>query len=201
MGRLPRTQILYDGCYAHVFTRSLEKRHIFVDSDDFRSFSEILLRMKKEYDFRIFHYCLMNSHFHLVVGMSSVERFSKAMQAVKWEYTKQFNRKYRHHGPLWRERFKSLLVENEGYLYACGQYIEQNPIKARLVQEAGQWEYSSAKHYLNMRRDDLIDNYEKSQPTEEVDLNDDIFFLRGGSIGSGWFKYQLKKGIWVSPKR
>ncbi len=199
MGRLARSQILFDGCYAHIFTRSLEKRHIFVERRDFDQFSKILLRVKSEYDFRIFHYCLMNTHFHLAVGIGSVERFSRAMRALKWEYTKQFNWKYKHHGPLWRERFKSLLIENEGYLYMCGQYIEQNPLKARMVEEVGQWEYSSAKHYLGLQKDGLIDSYEKPGQPEGVDLNNDDFFLRGGAIGSEWFKFQLRKGM--SPRR
>ena len=201
MGRLARSQILYDGCYAHVFTRSLEKCRIFEDADDFEQFARILLKLKGEHDFRIFHYCLMNTHFHLAVGIGSVERFSRAMQAVKWAYTRQFNRKYQHIGPLWRERFKSLLIENEGYLWACGQYIEQNPVKAKLVIKPWQWAYSSAQHHLGLSKDALVDSYEKSQTIDGIDLNDDVFFIRGGAIGSGWFKYQIREGIWVSPKR
>ena len=132
----------------------------------------------------------MNTHFHLAVGVESVERFSRATQALKWEYTSQFNKKYKHHGPLWRERFKSLLIENEGYLAARGQNIEQNPCKAKLVDRAEGWPYSSAGHYLGLRKDALIDGYDRSKQVDDVDLEDNAFFVRGMGIGSDWFKFQ-----------
>jgi len=51
MGRLARSQVLYDGCYAHVFTRSLEKRRILEDNEDFDRFNEVLLRIKAKHNF------------------------------------------------------------------------------------------------------------------------------------------------------
>ena len=68
----------------------------------------------------------MNTHFHLAVKISSIDKFSQALHYMKRDYTYWHNKKYKKVGPLWRERFKSLLIEDERYMYACGLYIEGN---------------------------------------------------------------------------
>ena len=49
-------------------------------------------------------------------------------------------------------RYKSLLIENENYLYACGQYVENNPVKAGLVNQVKDWEYSSGGYYIDGKK-------------------------------------------------
>ena len=108
MARKARAAVLYDGCYAHVFSRSIEKRRIFQDQRDFSFFKDLFVKAKGQSPFFVFHYCFMHTHFHLVVGIRSLEAFSRGMQWVKWQYTRAYNLKYKRWGPLWRERFKSV---------------------------------------------------------------------------------------------
>ena len=194
MARRARGEMLYDGCYAHVFSRSIERRRIFTGEADFRSFKELLMRAKAEGGFSIFHYCLMHTHFHLAIGIDRVERFSRGMQQVKWRYTREYNLKNKRWGPLWRERFKSMLIEDERYLYACGKYIEENPVKAGLVEEGADWEYSSARFYEGRGSDELLAPYAQQEMPEDVDLSDESEFEHGWIIGSGGFKYKMIKG-------
>ena len=197
MARKARAAVLYDGCYAHVFSRSIEKRRIFPGRQDFAHFKDLFVKAKeKEREhFFIFHYCFMHTHFHLAVGIRSLEAFSRAMQWVKWQYTRSYNSKYKRWGPLWRERFKSMLIEDEKYLYACGSYIEQNPVKAGIVEKSCDWEYSSARHYEGHYKDNLIDEYEQQGMPEDIDVADEERFMRGWVIGSDWFRYKLQRGI------
>ncbi len=194
MARKARSEILYDGCYSHVFSRSIEKRKIFKDKDDFGYFLQLLKKEKQSKEFKIYHYCLMHTHFHLVVGIERLQLFSQALQQIKWKYTRQYNGKYQRWGPLWRERFKSMLIEDERYMHACGQYVEQNPLKAGIVEQERDWEYSSARHYAGTDKDELIDYYEYQGMPEDEDIEEEDF-TRGWLIGSGWFKYRHLKGI------
>ena len=195
MARKARAAVLYDGCYAHVFSRSIEKRRIFPDRQDFAHFKDLLVKAKGQDHFFIFHYCFMHTHFHLAVGVRSLEAFSRAMQWVKWQYTRSYNSKYKRWGPLWRERFKSMLIEDEKYLYACGNYIEQNPVRAGIVERSYDWEYSSARHYEGRYKDNLINEYEQQGMPEDIDVANEEEFMRGWVIGSDWFRYKLQKGI------
>jgi len=98
----------------------------------------------------------MITHFHLVLSLRKLEDFSKALQQIKWQYTHYYNLKYKRYGPLWRERFKSLVIEDERYLAACGQYVEYNPVKAGLVTRCEDWPHSSSRSYFSGEGDPLV---------------------------------------------
>jgi len=193
MARLTRSQLLYDGCYAHVISRSIGKNEIFKDMQDFEAFCELLLKIKKESEFQVFHYCFMHTHFHLAVKAPEVSRFSKGLQKLKSQYTYHYHTKYKVSGPIWRGRFRSLIIENEAYLYACGQYIENNPVRAGMVQKNAEWEYSSARYYSEGKEDQVVDGYETANLPDlpkDIDIFDERIFENGLAIGSGFFKFQ-----------
>jgi len=195
MGRIARNDILYNGCYAHVFSRTFEKRKIFKFEDDFKYFKELLFNSRKKYGYKIHHYSIMHTHFHLVVTIGNVEKFSMALQILKKKYAGHYNFLHKRFGPLWRERFKSLIVENEQYLYACGLYVEQNPVEAGLVKKSEDWEYSSSRYYLRGQPDQLIDSYAHGQLPPDMDLQDTAEFTKGMGIGGALFKIYLRDTI------
>ena len=195
MSRVKRSQVLYPGCYAHIISRSIRKEKVFKGSEDFEQFLILLKETKEKYSFNLFHYCLMRTHFHFVVQIISLEEFSKALYFLKKSYVFYYHSKYKLSGPIWRERYKSLLIENELYLYACGQYIEHNPVKAGIVLKAEDWEYSSAKHYLNKENNPLIGSYKMSEEADKMPYIDVKEFEKGDGVGSDLFKFKLRKGI------
>lgn len=195
MGRIARGSVLYDGCYAHVFTRAIEKRRVLKGEEDFKKLKRLIKQSKKKYKFCVHHYCLMSTHFHLVVRMENVGEFSKAMGFIKKTYSEWYNVKNKRFGPMWRDRYKSLLIEDENYLYACGLYVEQNPVKAGMVNEAAEWKHSSSRYYQVGGEDELVNGYELPELPDDVDLTRDGDFTRGLGVGSGYFKYQLKGKI------
>jgi len=193
MSRISRLELLYGGCYVHVISRSIRKLKLFQDNEDFEFFMGLLKKAKSRAGFRIYHYCLMQTHFHLAVRMEDPEEFSWGIRDVKRDYACKFHDKYRLSGPVWRERYKSLLVEDERYLYMCGKYIEENPVKAGLVREGMDWKYSSSRHYALGEQDNLIDKYDEGVEARGVEglSLDEEDFERGSVIGSGFFKFQF----------
>jgi len=194
--RLMRNDLLYDGCYAHVISRSIGKQNILRDQEDLNKFLKILNEAKKDSGFRLFHYCLMPTHFHIAVSIPEVRSFSKAIQQLKSRYIYYYHFKYRASGPAWRERFKSLIIENDSYMYACGIYIENNPVAAGIVKNSVEWKYSSKRYYCG-EEDDLVDSYgTKNLPgiPDELDLCDEEVFENEIGIGSGYFKYLTREG-------
>ncbi len=200
MGRRNRRSILYDGCYAHVFSRSTEKKYIFETDQDFKTFKALLLESKSKYSYRIHHYCLMHTHFHLLVSMDSVKQFSEALKRVKWSYAKNFNYKHQRFGPLWRDRFKSLVIENERYLQACGAYVEGNPVEAGIVAKCENWKYSSAGYYFGQCEDALVDPYafDGGNPLVVEKQKQEDFFMKGQAIGSELFKIHCQEELMQS---
>jgi len=116
MARLARNQLLYDGCHAHVMSRSIGKNSIFKDDQDFNVFRSLLSAIKCSAGFKIFHYCMMHTHFHLAVQIPQMFSFARALQKLKSQYTYHYHAKYKEVGPVWRQRYLSLVIENESYL-------------------------------------------------------------------------------------
>jgi REP element-mobilizing transposase RayT len=195
MGRIARNELFYDGCYAHVFSRSLTKNKIFLVEEDFEKFKGLLRVAKLKGQFQIYHYCFMHTHFHLVVEMGEVRSFSASMKELKRMYTYYFNEKNKRVGPLWRERFKGMLIENELYLSACGYYVEMNPVKENVVRERTLWRYSSSRYYEWGNKDELVDSYERQEIPSYIDVEDEDVFAKGSGVGSRMFKILLRQEV------
>ena len=194
MGRIARSDLLYEGCYAHVFSRAIEKWPVFDKPEDFEEFKRALKRAKAEYGFKVFHYCVMHTHFHLVVEISNVVRFSKGMKAVKKAYAQWYNQKQKRFGPIWRDRFKCKLIENEQYLSVCGKYVEDNPVRAGLVEQSADWAYSSSRYYQSGEEDWIIDSYSGGEG-KIGEMTDTIDFEKTVAIGSEWFQFQIARKL------
>ena len=188
-----RSKILYDGCYAHVFSRAADKCSIFHGDEDFGKFKELLLETEEKFSYRIHHYCLMHTHFHLAVSMDNAEGFSEGLKVVKRNYARYFNLKHQRFGPLWRDRFKSLVIEDERYLQACGRYIEGNPVEAGMAKRCEDWPHSSSRYHLKGEEDPLVTVYRFDG--EALSARDDAekFFTQGFVIGSELFKIHFEE--------
>lgn len=198
MPRIPRDVLLYDGCYVHVISRSIRKARIIKDQEDFLIFLKLLKTAKNQSGFQLFHYCIMHTHFHLAVRVPDITLFSKAIQYIKSQYCFYYHAKYHNNGPIWRERFKSLLIEDKNYLRVCGEYIEYNPIKDGLVQQVEEWQFSSSQCYDVDKKDDLVDDYGavgKPKKLHDICLEDDKYFEGGNAVGSPYFQYQIMERL------
>ena len=195
MTRKNRNILLFNGCFAHIISRSIREEKVFKQNDDVYYFLNLLKKAKEKYAFNLFHYCLMQTHFHFVVQILSMNNLAKALNYLKCRYVFYYHKKYKFSGPIWRERYRSLLIENLEYLNACGQYVEYNPVKAGIVKDIEDWEFSSAKHYLGKGRDFLLESYEIPEIKNKVDYKKSEEFEEGDGIGGDVFKFKLRRDI------
>ncbi len=101
---------------------------------------------------RIHSFCFMRNHVHLAVQVNQMS-VSQIAQHLSFRYTRYINRKYARIGHLFQGRFKSVLIDENRYLTELIRYIHLNPVRARLVQSAEQYMWSSHRAYL------LLDYY------------------------------------------
>jgi putative transposase len=155
---MPRIGRIYveDGVF-HILARGNNKQTIFHDDIDFYCFKKILKDLKKDYPFKLYHYCLMPNHIHLLLETNRGTQLSEMMKRLNLSYYHYYRKKYGYVGHLWQGRFKSLLVEKEKYLMACGLYIERNPLRANIVSQPDDYLHSSCAFYSGRRQDSLVD--------------------------------------------
>jgi putative transposase len=147
MPRTPRKYQESPSTFYHIMNRGHNREAVFADADDCRYFLDLLERYKKRFPLRIFHYCLLTNHFHLLVQMPTAQALSACLAGLLRSYVHYFNRRHGFVGHLWQGRFKSPAVEVEAYFLSCARYIERNPVAAGLVTLPWEYEWSSCRAY------------------------------------------------------
>ena len=141
---MPAAPRLYidNGCY-HIIARGNQKQRAFIHQDDYLKYMVLLKKYKKKYLFKLYGYCLMPNHIHLVGQIERATELSKLMQVVQKTYTTYFNNTYHKVGHLWQGRFKNKVMVKDQYLINCINYIECNPVRAKIVSSPEKYSWSS----------------------------------------------------------
>lgn len=145
---MPRgARFIFENAFYHVFNRGINKQAIFLSQNDYFFFLRKLSELRKKYDHSIYAFCIMPNHFHISIQTRRTP-ISKIMSSLTTSYSMYFNRTYSHFGPVFQNRFKSILIENDLYFLKLSQYIYLNPVKAGLVSDPVLYKFSSIREAL-----------------------------------------------------
>jgi putative transposase len=145
MPRLPRClQWSEEACF-HLMNRGHNRKATFAADEDRQAFVNLVTRYRDRFGFRLFHYCLMTNHFHLLVSLRDPREVSMLMAGLLQAYVHHCHRRHGFVGHRWQGRFKSPAVQCRDYLLSCGRYIECNPLEAGMVTQPWDYDWSSAR--------------------------------------------------------
>ena len=139
---------LVDGFTYHILNRGNGGQTIFHKDQDYRVFANLMDEAKARYSVKIFAYCLLPNHFHIVVMPLQAEELSKWMQWLMTSHVRRYHRHYGTSGHVWQGRFKSFLIQEDAHLLTVLRYVEGNPVRAGLVSSASEWSWSSHKERI-----------------------------------------------------
>lgn len=168
------------GGYYHIYNRGVEKRTIFEDESDYKTFIGYLklylsppnlqgLALKDESgknippshtprnfntEIELIAYCLMPNHFHFFIRQNTDRGMAEFMQSVVQKYVMYFNKKYKRVGTLFQGRYKTVHITNDSQFTYITKYIHRNPINI-LPSGPGpeglrEYKYSSYGNYLGL---------------------------------------------------
>jgi len=184
-----RKNPLENGHFYHVYSRSIAGYRIFNDHSDYERMNELInLYNHADFNYKYSTYsnltlptqidiltglsqsqkllteniafCLMPTHFHLLLKQKESNGISKFIGRVLNGYSRYFNARYCRQGPLWSGRFKSVLVTSDEQLLHLTRYLHLNPTSAGLVEKPEQWKYSSYEKYINEEKDGILQHEE-----------------------------------------
>lgn len=144
----------------HIIQRGNNRQAIFFHDADRRFFIAELGRALAAQGCALHAYVLMTNHVHLLLTPETDQGIGRLMQSLGRSYVGYVNRAYSRTGTLWEGRFKSTIVDAESYVMACYRYIEANPLRARMVAEAGDYPWSSFGRNALGRSDPLVREHE-----------------------------------------
>lgn len=131
------------GTPLHVTHRGNNRMPVFSEEADYRTFLRLLENIVSDFSIELYAFALMTNHYHLLLTPPDRDRLSRSMNRLAWRYSCYFNQKYARTGTLWGERYRSTVVDGEVYLLRCLRYIEQNPVRARIVAGPDQYRWTS----------------------------------------------------------
>jgi REP element-mobilizing transposase RayT len=142
----------FRGTFHHLYNRGANKNLIFFERENYFYFLKKLNLYKTKYQIEILAYCLMPNHFHLFVKQKTDQfTISKFISNLLNSYVKSINKRYRRSGTLFESKTKNKIITDENYFIWIIKYILENPLKAKIIKDISEWEFSNAKDLLKLR--------------------------------------------------
>jgi len=156
---MPRkARVVVPNCPHHVVQRGHNRKVVFVEDRDYQYYLGSLREWKTELGCKVYAYCLMANHVHLIVDPGKdPTRLGRLMKRMAGRQTRLVNKLEGRTGTLWESRYKSSAIESEQYLLTCSRYIELNPVRANRVAAANEYRWSSYQERVGEVRGDLLD--------------------------------------------
>jgi len=146
MARLAR--VVVPGYPHHITQRGNRRQQVFFRDSDYSYYLELLKEWCDQEDIEIWAYCLMTNHVHLIVTPNKHSNLSRAIGEVHRRYTRMINFRNRWKGYLWQGRFSSFPMD-ENWLLKAAAYVELNPVKAGMAENAWDYQWSSVHAHLS----------------------------------------------------
>ena len=141
--------------------RGNERKNILIDKEDKEKFINIVFNKKANKAFKLYAYCLMDNHLHLVIKEQK-ETISQIIKKIATSYAYYFNHKYKRIGHLFQDRYKSETIEDDPYLLSAIRYVHHNPEKAGITKKE-KYKWSSYRNYM-----DILNPYTEVPEIKEI---------------------------------
>jgi putative transposase len=151
MSRIARVSVA--GIPYHITQRGNYRQVVFTDAQDHQTYLNLLRRYREEHGLRIWSWCLMSNHVHLLAVPRTAESLARALGCTHRDYARYRNVRVATCGHFWQARYYSCPVEERG-LWAVMAYIERNPVRAGMVASAEEYRWSSARAHVTGRDED-----------------------------------------------
>ncbi len=134
----------------HIMLRGINKQQIFEDEEDCEKFLWVLKDTKEVSEYKLFAYCLMGNHIHLLIKEEK-EPLGQIFKRIGGKFVYWYNIKYQRVGHLFQDRFRSEPVEDDAYFFTVLRYIHQNPVKEKLCENVENYKFSSYREYTDRK--------------------------------------------------
>jgi putative transposase len=135
-------RIEFPGALWHLTNRGVNRQDIFFCRADRRLFLDLLVEIAGRLSWIIHAWVQMTNHYHLLIE-TPLTNLSRGMKDLDGDFAQRINRSHGRTGHLFQGRFKSILVQRETHLLRLVRYIVLNPVRAKMVASAGEWEWSN----------------------------------------------------------
>ncbi len=205
-------RIEFSGAWYHVMNRVSGRSRLFKDAICHQIFLEVLSELHQKFQVEFHAYCLMSNHYHLLLRTPH-PNLGKAMRHFGVQFTRKINQASKRDGPIFRGRYKAILVDADNYLIQLSRYIHLNPCVAKIVKDPKDYSWSSYPVFIRicckpewLYCDETLQRFSSSDPileyktfvleglnSREMSLYEDK--ARSSILGSDSFKEKVARSI------
>lgn len=162
MPRMARAVLV--GTPHHLTQRGLDQRQVFFDDSDHQVYLSLVRVSAKRFGADLLGYCLMPNHIHWVVAPQESRSLARTFGQAHGRYASYANAKHTRSGHFWQNRFFSCPLDRS-HLWTALRYVERNPVRARLVDRATAFQWSSAAAHTGIEQSPVWLHQEPMQST------------------------------------
>jgi REP element-mobilizing transposase RayT len=149
---VPRKPRLHaPGTFHHVTAHGVDMRPLYEDDQDRWRFIGILGDVTREVGWRCLGFCLMLTHYHLLLQEADVPLW-RGMRLVNGRYAVAFNERHARAGHLFRGRYGDTLIEGDSHMLAAIRYVARNPVEAGACSRPEDWPWSTYAQLIGEQR-------------------------------------------------
>ena len=145
------------GMYYHIYNRGARGLKIFREPRNYLFAISKFREYSLVNDIKVIAYCLMPTHYHILVRQDGDKPAGNLPQSVFNSYSKAYNKMYSRSGTLFEGRFRAKPVQTSAHLLQLCRYIHGNPVKDGLVRDPADWKYSNYLNWIDEKHTSLVD--------------------------------------------
>ncbi len=174
------------GAVFHIYNRTLSPLKLFYNNNDYEWLLNQLIQTKKQIPSTIFSYCLMPNHFHFLIRQDGDIPVYKLFNIIFSAYARHLNHKLKRKGPIFEDKLQHIKIIDEKYLIQLAMYIHNNPVKAGIVSNPANWNYSNYNNFISKSPDKItsseamkvfeayFDDYQYNMESYSAEIDDRI---------------------------
>jgi putative transposase len=153
---MPRVaRYIFAGVPHHVTQRGNRRGRVFFSDADHQVYLSWLRVYAAKYEVDVLAYCLMPNHVHLVLVPARKNSLHLSLRCLHLRYAQRVNRAREWKGHLWQGRYFASALD-DAYFWAAIRYVELNPLRAGMVEQAEDYPWSSAQAHCGLRADPVL---------------------------------------------
>ena len=137
----------------HIILTFIKELKVFSCIEDRKKFQEIMVKVMKKMGCKILANAIMLNHVHMIVKEGKEKKVSSIVISLCTRFAKYYNKYHNRNGKIFSRRYKSIPINDEIYFFRLFRYVSRNAVAAGIVDFPWEYEWSSAKDYMNKEGD------------------------------------------------
>lgn len=142
-------RIKYPGAWYLIYNKGRHRRKdVFPEDENYACFIDLIKESVSMWGVKVGAFCILPKSYYILINTPD-GNISQCMKYISGVYSQRYNRTHKIKEKLFKDRYRSILVDGNDYLTEIVKYIHRAPLREKLVTNLNSYTWSSHKGYLS----------------------------------------------------